>query len=139
MPPLTRLFIKTGLIYFVLSLAVGLLFLLSGPLQLPRWAPALRPVYYHLLMVGWVTQLIFGVMFWMFPKHTREQPRGDERFAWFAYFALNGGLLMRLLLEPWQALAPNAWLGWGLGLSGLLQLAAGCAFVWVTWPRVKGK
>jgi len=28
----------------------------------------LFPVYIHLLVFGWLTQLIFGVIYWMFPK-----------------------------------------------------------------------
>jgi hypothetical protein len=138
-PPLTRLFIKAGFLYFVGSLIVGALLLLQGPLALPGWIALLRPTYYHLLMVGWVTQLIFGVIFWMFPKHTREEPRGNEQLAWFAFGTLNGGLLLRLLCEPWQALAPNVLAAWGLGAAALLQLSAAAAFVWASWPRVKGK
>ncbi|MDQ4078303.1 MAG: hypothetical protein M3220_18910 [Chloroflexota bacterium] len=141
MPPLTRLFIKSAFLYFVASLLVGALLLLNGtaPLGLSRWVAALRPTYYHLLIVGWATQLIFGVIFWMFPKITREEPRGNERLAWFSFAALNAGLLLRLLTEPWQALTPNPLAAWGLGASALLQLAAGWAFIWVSWPRVKGK
>jgi hypothetical protein len=139
MPPLTRLFIKTSFLYLVASGVVGALLLLNGPLDLPRWVATLRPTYYHLLMVGWVTQLIFGVIFWMFPKLTREQPRGNERLAWFTFGALNAGLLLRLLFEPWQGLAPNTLASWGLGVAALLQVAAGWSFIWASWPRVKGK
>ncbi|HEX8681430.1 MAG TPA: hypothetical protein VF707_03900 [Ardenticatenaceae bacterium] len=139
MPPLTRLFIKTGFVHFAVSLIVGALLLLNGPLDLPRWVSALRPVYYHLLMVGWVTQLIFGVIFWMFPKQTREQPRGNERLAWFTYYTLNAGLLLRFLFEPWQALAPNTVAAWALGAAALLQVAAGWSFIGASWARVKGK
>lgn len=139
MPPLTRLFIKAAFLYFVGSLLVGALLLLNGPLALPRWVPALRPTYYHLLMVGWVAQLIVGVAFWLFPKQTREQPRGNERLMWGVFWTLNGGLLLRLLCEPWQALAPNAAAAWGLGLSALLQVAAGWGAAVALWPRVRGK
>lgn len=139
MPPLTRLLIKTALLYFVGAMVLGALLLLSGPLSLPRWVAALRPPYYHLLMVGWVTQLIFGVIFWMFPKHTKEQPRGDERLVALSYGTLNAGLLLRLFCEPWQSLAPNSVAGWGLALSALLQLVAVGSFILAAWPRVKGK
>lgn len=139
MPTLTRFFIKSAFFYFIGSLLIGLLLLLSGPLTLPRWVPVLRPTYYHLLIVGWVTQLIFGVIFWMFPKASRAQPRGNEQLAWFSYITLNTGLLLRLFCEPWQALAPNTLAGWGLGASALLQLLAAWAFIWASWPRVKGK
>jgi hypothetical protein len=34
------------------------------------------PVYLHLFMIGWVTQMIFGVAYWMFPRVSKENPRG---------------------------------------------------------------
>jgi hypothetical protein len=139
MPPLTRAFIKTGLIFLVASFALSLLLLLNAVVRLPPLVNALQPIYFHLLMVGWVTQLIFGVAFWMFPKHSREQPRGNERLGWFVYYGLNAGLLLRLLAEPWQAVAPNSFAAWLLPLAAILQLLAGWSFVLITWPRVKGK
>lgn len=51
-------------------------------------------------MVGWVTQMIIGVAFWMFPKYTRERPRGSEALAWITYVLLNVGLLLRAIAEP---------------------------------------
>lgn len=82
MPALTRWMIKTSLIYFVLALLVSLLQALRPILQI-TWIPAgLRPVYIHLFMVGWITMLIFGVVYWMFPKFTLEKPRGNEALGW---------------------------------------------------------
>src|SRR5690606_4328602 len=106
-------------------------------LGLPAAINTLSPVYFHLLMVGWVTQLIFGVVFWMFPKYSPQRPRGSERLGWAAYWLLNAGLLLRVVAEPGQALAPNPVLGSGLALSAVLQWAAGMAFVANTWNRVK--
>ncbi len=61
MPKLSRWFVKSALICLVLgSLAGGLS--LGGP-----GLAALAPLAWHLLAVGWATQLIFGVAFWMFP------------------------------------------------------------------------
>lgn len=81
MPPLTRWFIKTGLIYFVAALLVGVLLMLQSVVELPSIVAALTPVYFHLFMVGWVAQLIFGITYWLFPTYTKEQPRGNEQLA----------------------------------------------------------
>ncbi|MEZ4618275.1 MAG: hypothetical protein R2867_22555 [Caldilineaceae bacterium] len=88
-------------------------------------------------MVGWVTQIIIGVAFWMFPKFTKEKPRGSQMLAWSTYVLLNGGLLLRAVAEPANAI--QAWMGWGrlLALSALLQWLGGLAFVANTWPRIK--
>jgi heme/copper-type cytochrome/quinol oxidase subunit 1 len=137
MPRLTRYFIKTSLVYLVVALAAGLLALGRSALDWPAELATLTPVFFHLFMVGWVTQLIFGMLFWMLPKHSKEQPRGNERLVWIAYFFVNGGLVLRALSEPLVTLRPELGLGWLLALSALLQLLGGWAFLGNAWPRVK--
>jgi hypothetical protein len=132
-----RFFIRTALVYLVAAFSLGGLYLLNQGLEIsPRINNLLYP-YYHLLMVGWATQLICGVAVWMFPPLTRERPRGDERISWVAYGALNIGLLLRVFGEPLQAWYGG--LGWMLAASAVLQTLAIWAFVIAIWPRVKGK
>ena len=100
MPTFTRWCIKTAFLYFTIAVLIFAVLLWSQVLTLPPVVAALRPVAYHLLMVGWASQLIFGIVFWMFPRLSKEQPRGNERAAWFVYAALNSGLLLRLLAHP---------------------------------------
>ena len=132
MPLLTRTFIKTAMICFALALVLGLLL---------AWGitNGLFPVYIHLLVFGWLTQLIFGVAFWMFPKFSAENPRGSERLGWWTYASLNIGLLMRVIAEPIQSTRPNLLSGWILVLSAILQFLAGLLFVINSWGRVKEK
>ncbi len=137
MPPLTRWFIKTSLVYCVGALIVGLALMLRLALDLPPIVGALQPAYFHLLMLGWIAQLIFGVAHWMFPKHTAARPRGDERLGWATYGLLNAGLLLRVIAEPLAAVQPGAGIGWVLVLSAGLQVSAGWLFVANLWPRVK--
>jgi hypothetical protein len=137
MPPLTRWYLRTALIYFVAGLAAGAVLALRGWVALPPAAAALTPVYFHLLMVGWVTQLIFGVVFWMFPKESSERPRGSERLGWATYGLLNAGLLLRAAGEPWLAVSGSALPRTLVAASAALQLAAGWAFVANTWRRVR--
>ena len=137
MPTLTRWYLKTALVYLVASLLVGCLLAGRGLLPLPAAIGALTPTYFHLLMVGWVTQLIFGVAFWMFPKQSAAQPRGSERLGWATYWLLNAGLVLRGVGEPWQGLAPGMGPGLLVATSAVLQWLAGLAFFANTWPRVK--
>jgi heme/copper-type cytochrome/quinol oxidase subunit 1 len=137
MPPLARWFIRTALAYLVAALLVGVTLVLGPLLRFPPAISALQPVYFHLLMVGWVTQLIFGVGFWMFPKQSSEQPRGSERLGWATYWLLNSGLLLRVIGELLVAVQPGSSTGWLLAASAVLQLLAGWAFVVNTWARVK--
>jgi cbb3-type cytochrome oxidase subunit 1 len=134
MPRVARWFIKAGLVYLVLGLVAGVLIQARSVVELPGWLATLRPVYIHLLVVGWITQLIVGVGYWMFPKFSKEHPRGSERLAWATFALLNAGLVLRVIAEP---RAVDADLGWLLALSAVLQVSAGWLFVINTWPRVK--
>jgi heme/copper-type cytochrome/quinol oxidase subunit 1 len=135
MPALTRWFVKTALVYFLLSLLAGLILSAQAVFDFRLFPVGFSPAYFHMLMVGWVTQLILGVVYWMFPKFTKEQPRGNEQLGWAVYILLNIGLILRFLLEP-LSLTGTLW-GWGLVLSALLQWLAGMMFVANTWARVK--
>ena len=137
MPVLTRWFIKTSLVCFVAALVVGVAQAARAPLGLPLALDAAGPVYIHLLVVGWITEMIFGVAYWMFPKHSKERPRGSDLLAVASYALLNIGLLCRVLGEPAQTLHPRAALGALLAVSAALQWLGGIAFVLNTWPRVK--
>ena len=115
MPLQPRIYIKSALAYLVAAFLVGGLVLANQGLALDSRIWALLPVFYHLLMVGWATQLIWGVALWMFPALSRERPRGDERVGWVAYGALNAGLLLRAVAEPLHAWGEREWTGAALG------------------------
>ncbi|MBN8654249.1 MAG: hypothetical protein J0M11_00830 [Anaerolineae bacterium] len=132
MPLLTRTFIKTAMICLALALALGVLLALG-------FKNGFFPVYIHLLVFGWLTQLIFGVALWMFPKYSIEKPRGYEALGWWTYTLLNSGLLLRAIAEPLQSTQPNPLSGWALVLSATLQFLAGLLFVFNTWQRVREK
>ncbi|MGQ9550140.1 MAG: hypothetical protein ACUVSY_03380 [Roseiflexus sp.] len=134
-----RVYVKTAFVQLLISLFIGALLLINAGLRLHTGLNVLLPVYYHVLMVGWATQLIGGVALWMFPVHSRERPRGDERLGWVAYGALNGGLLIRAVAEPVHTLGPRDWSAWGLVVAAFLQVCAIWLLVVTLWPRVKGR
>lgn len=134
-----RIYIRTALIYLLLASTVGALLLLNQGLALDGRIGALQPVFYHLLMVGWATQLIGGVALWMFPPYTRAQPRGNETLGWLAYVALNIGLICRVAGEPLLAWGVRDWAALLLAASAILQVAAVWLLVFQLWPRVKGR
>jgi hypothetical protein len=138
MPTLTRWYLKTALICLAAALLIGALLAARTVWTLPPLAGGLGPVYFHLFMVGWVAQLIFGVVYWLFPKYSKEEPRGRPGLGWAVYFLLNAGLLLRVVAEPLNAVRPGALWGWLLALSALLQWLAGVGFVVNTWPRIHG-
>lgn len=138
MPTLTRWYLKTALLYLLAAFVLGLLLAARSLVDLPPILAGFSPVYFHLFMVGWVTELIFGIVFWLFPKFSREQPRGREWLGWSTYALLNAGLLLRAVAEPQNSRAPGEVWGWLLVVSAVFQWTAALLFVVNTWPRVHG-
>lgn len=129
MPLPTRLFIRFAMGYLLLGLLAGIALALD---------PALRtfwPTYLHLITVGWLTQLIFGVAFWLFPRASRKHKRGREGYIWASLVLLNAGLLLRVAAEPFDLGAADQSF---LVLSALFHLGAAMCFVANMWPRLQG-
>jgi hypothetical protein len=55
MPTLTRWFIKTALLYFVVALGIGAAMYSNALTTRLLVLGVIWPVYLHLLMVGWIT------------------------------------------------------------------------------------
>ncbi len=140
MPPLTRWFIKTAILYLVAAILVGVMIAAQPLLPTPAFIAASQPTYLHLLTVGWITQMIFGVAYWMFPRESRHRPRGSQGLGVATYLCLNLGLLTRAALEPWRTIdAPTRAdpAAWALVSAGVLQWVAALTFALNTWRRVK--
>jgi hypothetical protein len=112
------------------SLALGVLQLGNAGLSRAVW-----PTYLHLLVFGWLTQLIFGVALWLFPRDSGSPVRGGSSLGWVCYWLLNIGLLLRAVGEPARMIGYR--IGWVLAVAAVLQAAAGWIFVLMIWPRVK--
>ncbi|MCX6023161.1 MAG: hypothetical protein NTZ05_15815 [Chloroflexi bacterium] len=136
-PALPRWHIKAALLSFLAAAFAAVALAAPWTAPLPVWAAAVSPMYFHLFMVGWVTQLSFGVAYWLFPRHTKEQPRGSQPPAIAAFGALNAGPLLRAVGEPLNAAQPGAIGAAMLLASAAAQWAAGVTFVANTWGRVK--
>lgn len=137
MPTLSRWFIKIGMLYFVIGLMMGVALLAQPVMGWSSKLQVLRPVYLHFLFIGWVTQIIMGVGYWMFPKYSKEQPRGSEWLGWAVLILLNVGMVLRTIGEPAVLLAPQAGFGWMLAVASLFLLLAGWGFILNTWGRIK--
>lgn len=137
MPPLTRWFIKAAFLYLVAALLLGFLLALRPVVALPLWLTGVGPVYFHLFLVGWLTQLIFGTIFWLFPPADPPRPQLEAWLGWASLVLLNAGLLLRVAGEPAVALRPGSGWGWLLVASGILQWLGGLAYVVLVWPRAR--
>ena len=137
MPTVTRVAIRLALLQLVLAMALWTGLPLVAPhTDIPVMVAARAA--WHLLAVGWLTQLIFGVAFWLFPTHKTEPKRGRPEVAWAGIVLLNAGLFLRLVGEPAGALSAG-WAQPALVLYALCQVFAVILWVALLWPRVRGK
>lgn len=90
----------------------------------------------HLLLVGFLLLVIFGVAFWMFPKVAGQRPGAE--IGWVAFGLLNAGVLLRLLAEPLtdHGHGPAVW-DVLLGVAAVLPALAALVFAIAIWPRVR--
>jgi hypothetical protein len=137
MPRLSRWLIKTAFIYLGIGLAIGILLAGQPIWKLPAFVSDLYSGYIHLLTVGWLTLLIFGVAYWMFPKYTLEQPHGNEVVSWAAYLMINIGLILRIIIEPFIGQYLRTGWAYVLVVSAFLQWVGGITFIIYLWKRVK--
>ena len=135
MPQLTRWYLRAAMLHLGGALVLGVLLQAPEARSAHPVVAVLYPTVLHLLVVGWITQVIFGVAYWMFPRYSAEQPRGSERMGWVTFVALNAGLLLRLAGEPAHLLGRQT--AGLLVFSALLQLLAGWTFIVNTWPRLR--
>lgn len=134
MPLISRAFLKSGMICFTLSLISGIL------LQIDALnAQYLVPLFWHLLMLGWITQIIIGVSLWMFPGRRKDESVRKDLVIWLTFWLLNIGLGLRIISEPFIAISTNPVFKILLGLSAILQFLAAVGYIIEIWPRVISK
>ena len=93
-------------------------------------------IHAHILLIGFLLLMVFGVAFWMFPRVHGQRPRRE--WGWLAFWLINAGLLLRVLAEPLadDAGRPVAWRV-VLGISAVLPVLGVVAFGVALWPRLR--
>ena len=136
MTTLVRLYVKTSFVFLMLGLVLGGYITLQVNLA-GRGVPwPLITAHVHLVLVGFMLSLVFGVATWMFPRPARDGGRYRPGLAWLVYWLLTASTVVRVLGELWAAVAGAR--GSVLAAAGGLgQLAAASVFVINMWTRVR--
>jgi hypothetical protein len=137
MPRLTRWYLRSAFAYLVVAFLLGLWMAADSAFALPLTAARLHDLYLQVFMVGWITQLIFGIANWMFPTFSRRAPRRSSRLGWLAFALLNSGLIITIIMELISLVADAPTPGAGRGVATSLQWLAALLFVVNSWGRVK--
>jgi hypothetical protein len=136
MTPLVRLHVKTSFAFLVLGLVMGGYITIQVNL-VERGVPwPLITAHVHLLLVGFMLMLVFGVATWMFPRPARDDGRYRPWLAWLVYWLLMASTVVRTVGELGAAIAGTRGSSMA-ALGGLGQVAATIAFVVNMWPRVR--
>ena len=137
MPRLSRLMIRTALVWLALGYTIGGLLLLNKGLAMLAWPWTLRYTHVHLLLIGWMVQFAFGVAFWILPRLDAGGARGDERPVWICYAGLNGGVVLAALHDPLAAaIGKTLAVDLMLVAAGALYIVAIGAFAAHAAPRI---
>jgi len=137
MSPLVRLYVKTSLVFLLLGLALGAYITLEVNVA-GRGVPwPLITAHVHLLLVGFLLMLVFGVATWMFPRPAREDARYRPELAHVVYWAMTGGTAARAAAEILVGLHGTAGLRPLIAAAGITQLVDAGLFVVNMWSRVR--
>jgi heme/copper-type cytochrome/quinol oxidase subunit 1 len=136
MTPVVRLYVKTSFVFLLLGLALGGYITVQVNL-VGRGVPwPLITAHVHLVLVGFMLMLVFGVATWMFPRPARDDGRYRPELAQAVYWLLTASTIVRTLGE--LAAAATGTRGSVLAaVGGLGQLAAALVFVINMWTRVR--
>lgn len=134
---LVRRFIKTGIAFLFIGIALGLWMLVRRELFGVWPDPYLVSAHAHLVLVGFVLFLILGVALWMFPRPAKDDQRYRPVLAETAYWLLLFGTAGRFLAEAARAWVSTPALGWVVLLGALSQTAALAVYFWTMWTRIR--
>lgn len=134
---LVRRFIKTGIFFLFLGLALGAWLLVRRELFAVWPHPHLVSAHAHAVFVGFVMFLIFGVALWLFPRAARDDTRYSPTRVAIAYWVLTIATAARFFAEAARAWSDAAPLRWIVVLGGLGQVLGAAIYFWAMWSRIR--
>lgn len=127
MTSITALWARTGLIYFLATMGIGLYLGLSGQFQYSS-------PHAHLGLLGWLSSLGFAFLHSI--ADPDEQLRGKARLHWAIH---NVGLLVQVTSLFLVIRTGRGELGMLIGIGGLTVILGTLFFVAIVWPRLRGR
>jgi heme/copper-type cytochrome/quinol oxidase subunit 1 len=128
--------VKTSFVYLVLGLVLGAYITVEVNLRGRAVPWPLVTAHVHLLLVGFVLTLVFGVATWLFPRPARDDTRYRPWLADVVYWLLAVSTALRALGEVEATLGGRR--GSPLAAAGGLgQLGAALLFAVNMWSRIR--
>ena len=137
MHTLVRRFIKTGIVFLLTGLGIGLYMMVRREVYGVGVDPRLVSAHTHAVQSGFVMFLILGVALWLFPRAPKEDRRYRPERIRAAYWILTVGTALRVGVEVIRAHARVESAGWLVLAGGIAQTAGFALYFWTMWPRVR--
>ena len=132
MPGLSRLLIRASLLHLLAGITIGALLLIEKAVGLSPGLWRLTSAHNHILLFGWMVQLVIGVAYWILPRFPEPRVRGKVWPVWAVFVLINGGPLL-------VGLAPLSGAAALFSVAGrAAEAGAAAAFALHAWPRVYG-
>ncbi len=134
---LVRRYLKTGILFLGVGLAIGLWMMVRRDLGGVHPNPWLVSAHTHAILVGFVMSMILGVALWMFPRPEKEDRRYSPRLAEAAWWLLAPGTAGRVAGELLRQTTAAPWLRWAIVACGVMQVAGIGLFFFTMWSRIR--
>ncbi len=137
MHSLVRRYLKTGIAFLALGLAMGVWMMADRELRQRGPSPYVVSAHTHAILVGFVMMMILGVALWLFPRPAKDDARYSPRAASVAYWLVTVGTASRIAAELARQESSALWLRTVVLVAGLLQVAGIAAFFHTMWSRIR--
>ena len=132
-----RLFIKTGILFLVISLALGGLMLANRELRGIAPHPYLVSAHVHAVGIGFLMFVILGVAQWLFPRPAKEDLRYRPGRILAAYWILAAATALRVVAETGRVWSDALGLKLLVLATGLGQIAGFALYFYSMWGRIR--
>lgn len=126
----SKAFLKASLVWLGLGVSLGV-----GMAAHPAWT-IYRPAHLHMLVLGFVSMMIFGVAYHVLPRFTGN-PLHAPAMATRQWWLANAGLLGMVI--GFIVRANGATVGTPvLAVGGTLAALSAYLFIWISWRTIDG-
>ena len=122
-------FTGISIVYLLIGCPLGVMFLF-----LPHYIPYLRPVHAHINLIGFVSIMIFGVSYHMFPRFTGS-PIYSVPIGRLQFYLANLGLI-GMTLSWWVFERESSVQHIGLLTFGAVEAVAAVLYIYNSWKTL---